>query len=128
MNKINIGRNDKCPCGSGKKYKHCCIDNEEMISFKKQVNEIPDQYSGYAKEIDDILELDNEPESICLVSMIRDKDDVAELKKKNDMIFSTGEWVLSTGSCDDIKIYGPFKDYLTAFEYGEKNYGVKVWV
>ena len=19
-----IGRNDKCPCGSGKKYKHCC--------------------------------------------------------------------------------------------------------
>ena len=21
-----IGRNDRCPCGSGKKYKHCCID------------------------------------------------------------------------------------------------------
>lgn len=20
----NVGRNDKCPCGSGKKYKHCC--------------------------------------------------------------------------------------------------------
>jgi uncharacterized protein YecA (UPF0149 family) len=19
------GRNDKCPCGSGKKYKHCCL-------------------------------------------------------------------------------------------------------
>jgi len=19
-----IGRNDPCPCGSGKKYKHCC--------------------------------------------------------------------------------------------------------
>ena len=19
-----IGRNEKCPCGSGKKYKHCC--------------------------------------------------------------------------------------------------------
>jgi preprotein translocase subunit SecA len=19
-----IGRNDTCPCGSGKKYKHCC--------------------------------------------------------------------------------------------------------
>jgi uncharacterized protein YecA (UPF0149 family) len=23
-----IGRNDKCPCGSGKKYKKCCIDND----------------------------------------------------------------------------------------------------
>ena len=23
---INIGRNEKCPCGSGKKYKKCCCD------------------------------------------------------------------------------------------------------
>jgi len=23
--KMNIGRNDKCPCGSGKKYKKCCL-------------------------------------------------------------------------------------------------------
>ena len=22
-----IGRNDPCPCGSGKKYKHCCGRN-----------------------------------------------------------------------------------------------------
>jgi hypothetical protein len=22
----DIGRNDPCPCGSGKKYKHCCLD------------------------------------------------------------------------------------------------------
>jgi preprotein translocase subunit SecA len=21
---VRIGRNDPCPCGSGKKYKHCC--------------------------------------------------------------------------------------------------------
>lgn len=24
MNKEKVGRNDPCPCGSGKKYKHCC--------------------------------------------------------------------------------------------------------
>ena len=23
----NVGRNDKCPCGSGKKYKNCCMKN-----------------------------------------------------------------------------------------------------
>jgi hypothetical protein len=23
---MNIGRNERCPCGSGKKYKMCCID------------------------------------------------------------------------------------------------------
>jgi preprotein translocase subunit SecA len=21
---VNVGRNDPCPCGSGKKYKKCC--------------------------------------------------------------------------------------------------------
>jgi hypothetical protein len=24
MGTAKIGRNDRCPCGSGKKYKHCC--------------------------------------------------------------------------------------------------------
>jgi len=24
-----IGRNDPCPCGSGKKYKHCCRDQDQ---------------------------------------------------------------------------------------------------
>ena len=23
---VNVGRNDPCPCGSGKKYKRCCIE------------------------------------------------------------------------------------------------------
>ncbi len=26
---IKIGRNDPCPCGSGKKYKKCCLMDEE---------------------------------------------------------------------------------------------------
>ena len=26
-----IGRNDLCPCGSGKKYKHCCINVEQLF-------------------------------------------------------------------------------------------------
>lgn len=25
VNTITTGRNDQCPCGSGKKYKHCCM-------------------------------------------------------------------------------------------------------
>ena len=24
-----IGRNDPCPCGSGKKYKNCCLNNKD---------------------------------------------------------------------------------------------------
>lgn len=26
-----VGRNDPCPCGSGKKYKRCCLSNHERI-------------------------------------------------------------------------------------------------
>ena len=25
---VKVGRNDLCPCGSGKKYKNCCIDKD----------------------------------------------------------------------------------------------------
>ncbi|MCE2482866.1 MAG: SEC-C domain-containing protein [Alphaproteobacteria bacterium] len=25
MGSRKIGRNDPCPCGSGRKYKHCCL-------------------------------------------------------------------------------------------------------
>ena len=26
--KAKVGRNDPCPCGSGKKYKNCCLDKD----------------------------------------------------------------------------------------------------
>lgn len=27
---ITLGRNDRCHCGSGKKYKQCCLDKDEQ--------------------------------------------------------------------------------------------------
>jgi len=27
-----IGRNERCPCGSGKKYKHCCLQEDEAAA------------------------------------------------------------------------------------------------
>lgn len=27
-----IGRNDPCPCGSGKKYKHCCMKKDQGLA------------------------------------------------------------------------------------------------
>jgi len=29
VEKPKVGRNDPCPCGSGKKYKKCCLNNVE---------------------------------------------------------------------------------------------------
>jgi hypothetical protein len=33
----NIGRNDPCPCGSGQKYKRCCLVNGEKTSIANKV-------------------------------------------------------------------------------------------
>ncbi|MFK4998932.1 SEC-C metal-binding domain-containing protein [Bacillus sp. N9] len=44
--KLKIGRNDPCPCGSGKKYKKCCIEklessrNSNHIWTLKQVEQM----------------------------------------------------------------------------------------
>jgi hypothetical protein len=32
---MNIGRNDPCPCGSGKKYKKCCLAKDEEEARKR---------------------------------------------------------------------------------------------
>ena len=32
---MEIKRNDRCPCGSGKKYKKCCMNKEDDESYKK---------------------------------------------------------------------------------------------
>ena len=36
-NAIKIGRNDPCPCGSGKKYKRCCLHatNPKPVNLEK---------------------------------------------------------------------------------------------
>lgn len=31
-----VGRNDPCPCGSGKKYKNCCLAKLKTPSGKKK--------------------------------------------------------------------------------------------
>lgn len=38
-----IGRNDPCPCGSGKKYKHCCLAEENRESRKSLAQQIREE-------------------------------------------------------------------------------------
>ena len=44
MNIKNIGRNDPCPCGSGKKFKQCCQnkqENQSETAKTRQLENIP---------------------------------------------------------------------------------------
>ena len=44
-----IGRNDLCPCGSGKKYKHCCMQRDQARPadvFRKVLSTEPKDPAG----------------------------------------------------------------------------------
>jgi hypothetical protein len=43
--KKKIGRNDPCPCGSGKKYKKCCLQLGIRFNENKEEEEAPDESS-----------------------------------------------------------------------------------
>lgn len=40
-----VGRNDPCPCGSGKKYKKCCLDKtENVLPYQKYIDKSLEDY------------------------------------------------------------------------------------
>ncbi len=57
---MKVGRNDPCPCGSGKKYKHCCIDKDNA-GLKYKQRSLPDndeirKYKEFVESRDDSQE------------------------------------------------------------------------
>lgn len=69
-----INRNDPCPCGSGKKYKQCCIDKpmQKALPFKatllskpKEVDLMARTFGSMIAEADKLaaeMEAKTEPE------------------------------------------------------------------
>lgn len=49
----NVGRNDPCPCGSGKKFKKCCLPKKqalEMGFYPKEDEMFPDKYPSISRQ------------------------------------------------------------------------------
>jgi hypothetical protein len=46
---VRIGRNDPCPCGSGKKFKKCCLAKEQESQRE------PETYHDYCLKVVDSL-------------------------------------------------------------------------
>ena len=53
-----ISRNAPCPCGSGKKYKKCCLDKDQAASRHK--DHIPGSAGYFMHEIDALDNLSNQ--------------------------------------------------------------------
>jgi len=75
---MKIGRNDPCPCGSGKKYKKCCL----LTEHPKPVSEPIDEF--FADTHTEIRELFQDRE----FSSLEEANEVlgAHFHRKNRMV------------------------------------------
>lgn len=73
-----VGRNDPCPCGSGKKYKHCCMDAD--LQAARQAAPNPDEPSARRRQEQARLarEID---QAFALIRAERHKEAVAAATK-----------------------------------------------
>ena len=55
--KGKIGRNDACPCGSGKKYKRCCLSKNQKVKLQKPVSQ--PVFLSWADDLDELDEMSN---------------------------------------------------------------------
>ncbi|MBU9722825.1 MULTISPECIES: SEC-C domain-containing protein [Bacillaceae] len=56
-----LGRNDQCPCGSGKKFKKCCMNKQQTphqltVQEQKDFNELLPKIFDYTKKFDEQLQ------------------------------------------------------------------------
>jgi hypothetical protein len=87
-----IGRNEKCPCRSGKKYKHCC-------ARKEKVSQPPASSEQQLK--------------VTLMDGVKEIQEQARLKNKTDrelgvfFFYSTQKgdaWLLEMTDCDCVQV------------------------
>lgn len=63
-----IGRNEPCPCGSGKKYKKCCMDKPEQIFMSEDFSRYLQSFLTY-EEVNEMstVEIIQQLESIGIL-------------------------------------------------------------
>jgi hypothetical protein len=53
----DVGRNDPCPCGSGKKYKKCCLGKADIIATNNAQSHHQSIEAGVYQSINNLMEL-----------------------------------------------------------------------
>lgn len=94
--KHKIGRNDPCPCGSGKKYKKCC---GALVSTQSTIKLEPD-YFKMNKEIAYKGRIGQERRDFCVRFIERKKERIQELIKiQSEATSSKGEIISCKRGC-----------------------------
>jgi len=86
-----LGRNDLCPCGSGKKFKKCCLDVKEFLDLHPNAGLLilgQGSYAGYdylekQHPGDAVVQLENRSHIACFLESEGDLEGVALALKEN---------------------------------------------
>lgn len=81
---MKIKRNNKCPCGSGKKYKKCCYLDEEQNA---EILRLAPQVANF----DELAELLSQPMQIYRLKIVLKRMGSEKIGKKVSRTFEIGE-------------------------------------
>src|SRR6266542_3582883 len=82
---MNIGRNDPCPCGSGKKYKKCCLAKDEEAK-RKETKPPPDPRNEAWNARYDEFEAGDYEERIAIFNRTLDEPDLMDGEMAFEML------------------------------------------
>ncbi len=122
---MKIGRNDKCPCGSNKKYKHCCANKKIVQEDNNLLSLSAQQFLGYSQErLPSESPFDLTTNGLCCLVMTLDSLKASTLNEMhNTDTFVSGMVIVTSGECSDVKMAGPFDSLDEAFEYARIEHG-----
>jgi hypothetical protein len=78
MSTVKIGRNDPCPCGSGKKYKRCCLAADEEREATRPETNPPVEAPDPAPALPDVRRL---PELLQAYARLAPKGERGEIRR-----------------------------------------------
>ena len=111
---MKTGRNDPCPCGSGKKYKKCCLENDESIELQSSLFE---RESRYKPEVDE-WQPEDKPE---FKDWLDDLDDEYDENNFEDDDEEDEDFDDDDEECDDLKSLKTVDDSENLTEMSEED-------
>ncbi|MBO7921516.1 SEC-C domain-containing protein [Alteromonas sp. K632G] len=122
---MKIGRNDKCPCGSNKKYKHCCANKNVTRESSTPLSMSEQQFLGYSRErLPEESPFDLSTDGLCCLVMTLDSRKANTLNEMhNTDAFISGMVIVTSGECSNVQMAGPFGSLDEAFEYSRIEHG-----
>lgn len=94
------GRNDPCPCGSGKKYKKCCLekDRDSPGDRRPQPQKVQPGIKAMAAEISRLMT----PPTVAYDNIEFDDDDLDELSNSVVRLIREGKLDEAEKACDEL--------------------------